>query len=281
MTGEFRRAGAWPQLEIRRSCTENSCYRPHSHDTVSIGLIDEGTSVFRGPPGGTVRLLPGDVVVIPAGHVHACNPDAGRWRYQMVHLDETWAASLLDRDDPSSRALMNEVRVLRRPDLHRRISEACDAILTLDPATDTDPDTDPDVHLDPVLRAVAAAAPDHVVPDGTDAALRARLRPVLERLRGDETNPPLDELARLVGLSRGELVRAVRRATGLSPLAWRQNARIVRARNLLRAGRPIADTAQALGFTDQSHFHRVFRAHVAASPGVYRGRAHERTRPTA
>lgn len=104
----------------------------------------------------------------------------------------------------------------------------------------------------------------------TDMQLREQLRPVLDRLRNDESNPSLDELAALAGLTRYQLIRAVKRATGLAPLAWRQNARIAQARRMLRTGRPIADTAHELGFTDQSHFHRVFRAHVAASPGAYR-----------
>lgn len=261
--GEFRRVAAWQHLEARRSCTENSCYRPHFHDTLSIGLIDEGTSVLRGPPGGAVRLRQGDVVVIPARHVHACNPDGGRWRYQMLHMDQAWAESLVS--GAGSGALSAEVRVLRRPELHRRISGACDAVFT-----DSTPERG-DAAFGAVLRELDAAVPDHVVPSGTDPALRTRLHPVLERLGGDVTNPQLDELGQLVGLTRYELVRAVRRATGLLPLAWRQNARIVRARQLLREGRPIAETAHVLRFADQSHFHRVFRAHVAASPGTYRG----------
>ncbi|GAA4388106.1 MULTISPECIES: helix-turn-helix domain-containing protein [Brevibacterium] len=40
---------------------------------------------------------------------------------------------------------------------------------------------------------------------------------------------------------------------------------------MLRAGTSVVETAIALGFVDQSHFHRVFRAHVAALPGAYRG----------
>ncbi|HWV76460.1 MAG TPA: helix-turn-helix domain-containing protein [Isoptericola sp.] len=50
----------------------------------------------------------------------------------------------------------------------------------------------------------------------------------------------------------------------------RHNDRVTAARAMLRAGRPLAETAYELGFADQSHFHRVFRAHVAATPGVYR-----------
>lgn len=73
-------------------------------------------------------------------------------------------------------------------------------------------------------------------------------------------------------MDRFQLIREMKRATGLSPLAWRQNTRVLEARRRLRAGERIADTAHSLGFVDQSHFHRVFQAHVAASPGAYRRR---------
>ncbi|WP_159499868.1 AraC family ligand binding domain-containing protein [Microbacterium sp. 18062] len=95
---EFWRRDDLPHLEARRSSQENSCYRPHTHDTFSVGLIDAGTSVLAGHLGGVIRLRPGDVVLIPADHVHDCNPDDGAWRYQMIHIDQEWAASLAQHD---------------------------------------------------------------------------------------------------------------------------------------------------------------------------------------
>ncbi|EID54093.1 helix-turn-helix transcriptional regulator [Saccharomonospora xinjiangensis] len=259
---EFRRSAALPHLETRRSCQKNSCYRPHTHDAFSIGLIDAGTSVLTGPLEGPVRLAAGDVVVIPSGQVHACNPDAGKWLYQMIHVDQGWVASLAPRRDACH--LFAGIRVLRRRDLHERIIALNDAIFAGE-------GRDPlEAGFAALFEALGTASPTHVVTSDADPELLTLLRPVLHRLRHDESNPALSELAESVGMTKYQLVRAMRRATGLAPLAWRQNARIIRARHLLREGRPIAETAHALGFTDQSHFHRVFRAHVAASPGVYR-----------
>lgn len=259
---EFVRCGALPHLEARRSCQENSCYRPHTHDAFSIGVIDAGTSVFAGPLGGGVRLEPGDVIVIAAGQVHQCNPDNGSWRYQMIHMDQGWATALAATDRAD--ALFSGVVVLRRPDLHHRSSAWADLIFAGESAERIE-----DAFRE-LLDQLSRAAPEHSVTNDTDTALLDRLHPVLDRLREDESNPSLDELARIVGLTKYQLVRAVKRATGLAPLAWRQNARIGKARLLLREGHPIADAAHELGFTDQSHFHRVFRAHVATSPGAYR-----------
>lgn len=259
---EFIRSAALPHLEARRSCQENSCYRPHTHDAFSIGLIDEGTSVFSGPLGGRVRLEPGDVIVIAAEQVHQCNPDDGSWLYQMIHMDQNWAASLATTDGVA--ALFSGVTVLRRPDLHHRATAWSELIFSGATAHRIES------RFRELVDELGAATPEHLVTGDSDPALSGRLAHVLRRLREDETNPRLDELAETISISKYQLIRAVKQATGLAPLAWRQNARIQKARQLLRDGHAIADTAHELGFTDQSHFHRVFRAHVATSPGAYR-----------
>lgn len=260
---EFWRSAALPQLEARRSCQENSCYRPHSHDTLSVGLIEAGTSVLGGALDGTVRLEPGDVVVIPAGQVHACNPDEGAWLYQMIHIDQSWAASLTQCGATSD--VLAGVRVLRHPGVRQQVSALGDSLFADEPGRQIE------ARLADLCRTLEQVSAAHLVASDANPELIARLRPAMKHLRDDETNPALTDLAALVGMSTYQFVRAMRRATGLAPLAWRQNARIIRARHLLRQGRPIAETAHALGFADQSHFHRVFRSHVAASPGVYRG----------
>ncbi|MDN6173766.1 MAG: AraC family transcriptional regulator [Yaniella sp.] len=259
---EFSRSTAIPHLEARRSCQENSCYRPHSHDAFSIGLIDEGLSVFTGPFGNSIRLRPLDVIVIAADQVHQCNPYSGRWLYRMIHMDQHWVADL--SPNGAADGLLSGTTVLRRPDLHQLVTEWSDLIFA----------DEPPERIESGFRALVgelgAAVPEQLVVSETDPVLLDRLRPVLSRLRFDESNPGLEELAELVDMTKYQLVRAVKSVTGLAPLAWRQNARIAQARHRLRNGDPIADTAHALGFTDQSHFHRVFRAHVATSPGSYR-----------
>ncbi|MFT0847669.1 AraC family transcriptional regulator [Actinomycetaceae bacterium L2_0104] len=259
---EFWRSSALPHLEARRSCQENSCYRTHAHDSFSIGAIEAGTSVLTGPLDGKTCLEPGDVIVIPAGQVHACNPDRGRWLYQMIHTDQAWAASLVSGRETSH--LFDGIRVLRSPELHSQVSAVNDAVFTDEPRELLE------ARFTVLFAELEAATPEYLAVSDVDPDLLARLAPVMHRLRTDLSNPALTELAELVGMTTYELIRAMRRATGFSPLAWRQNARVVMARRMLRDGRPIAETAHALGFTDQSHFHRVFRAHVAASPGSYR-----------
>lgn len=267
---EFSRSSVVSHIEARRSCQENSCYRLHTHDMFSIGYIESGTSILTGPADGPFRLTAGDAVVIPAGHVHACNPDAGRWEYQMMHVDQEWLARLTPSGDAF--ALDDAIRVLRGEHLRRAFNAASDAVFT----------DASGVSLESTFRNLARAlsmtAAIHTARTIGPPAARHAISPVLDRLRDDEANPPMNELAASVGMDKFQLIREVKRVTGLAPLAWRQNARVLRGRQLLRDGESIASTAHQLGFADQSHFHRVFRQHVAASPGSYRNPTQERSR---
>jgi transcriptional regulator GlxA family with amidase domain len=55
----------------------------------------------------------------------------------------------------------------------------------------------------------------------------------------------------------------------LPPCTYLSQLRITRARRLLEQGMSVVSVAQATGFVDQSHLHRVFRRLVGVTPGVY------------
>lgn len=103
-----------------------------------------------------------------------------------------------------------------------------------------------------------------------DAVSQERIRPVLDALRDAQADASLSELAELARMSRYQLIRAFRNATGFTPHAWQLNQRINRARECLQAGKDLARIAHDLGFSDQSHFQRVFKAHTGVTPGSYR-----------
>ena len=88
--------------------------------------------------------------------------------------------------------------------------------------------------------------------------------------------PTLEELAGELGTGTFSLLRAYRERYGMPPHTWLTDARVQRARRLLDAGVPPAETAAAVGFTDQSHLSRHFGRIVGVPPGAYQ---RERLRP--
>ena len=255
-TTAFWRDPALPHVESRRACHSRACYKPHSHPTFSIGAVDSGGSIFTGSQDGQAVLANGSLVLVPAGCVHACNPLPGAlWSYQMLHLDAQWLqahAPGLDGDTAT---------VLHCPLLYAQFC-AMNALLFSSAST-----AEKDAALLAFLGACASVRAD-VLPSERKPVPQ-RLAPVLATLQ-TQPSASLRQLAQAAGLSPYQLIRAFRAATGMTPHAFQLNAHVNRARSGLQAGTALAQLAHELGFADQSHFQRVFKAHTGITPGRYR-----------
>lgn len=255
-TTALYRDATLPHLESRRACHSRACYKPHSHPTFSIGAVDMGGSVFTGSGDATVRLAPGSLVLVPAGCVHACNPlpDA-TWSYQMLHLDAQW----LQQHAPALNG--TTARVLHCPDLYSQFCAMNELLFSSSSAQEKD------AAMLAFLGACAGANAD-ALPSAC-SSLPQHLAPVFDVLQAQPL-ASLAQLAQAAGLSRYQLIRAFRAATGMTPHAYQLNAHINRARSSLQTGTSLAQVAHELGFADQSHFQRVFKAHAGITPGRYR-----------
>ncbi|MNG72621.1 HTH-type transcriptional activator RhaS [compost metagenome] len=257
------RDAALPFVESRRAWQSRACYKAHSHPTFSIGAVDAGCSVFTGADPGQQRLVPGTLVLVPAQRVHACNPEPGQaWSYQMLHVDADWLAQVRQESGLSGAEPAEPARISHSPALYRQF---CDLnALLFSAACPHEKEAaliaflgDHDFSAHPPLETARALAP-------------ATLKGLIERIENeDPAQLSLDILARYAGLGRYQLIRAFRAATGLTPHAYLLNARVNRGRALLSQGQALAEVAYRLGFADQSHFQRVFKAHVGVTPRQY------------
>jgi AraC-like DNA-binding protein len=109
---------------------------------------------------------------------------------------------------------------------------------------------------------------------GQGQATARRLRAGVERARAfllEHLAEPitLDLLADHARADKFHLCRAFAAETGLSPYAFLTQARIARARVLLRRGARPSELAPLIGFCDQSQMHRHFVRIVGCTPGAY------------
>jgi len=80
----------------------------------------------------------------------------------------------------------------------------------------------------------------------------------------------LSGVAHVCGMSPRHFSRAFKATTGLPPHQWVVIQRVERAKALLQKEVNLSEIAQLCGFSDQSHFTRIFRAVVGTSPGAWR-----------
>ena len=270
-TVRFWQSADLPQVEANQMLRSRHVFPRHLHDEIyAVGLMDEGGSYCLGEGHDEAFAAPGEVCLLNPGQVHAGGalPDR-QVSYRMLFFDR----SLL-------RDLSEEISEGRRPQLEYGRVVVRDAALRL--ALER-------LHRDLVLGREGLALESALL-EAAGELLRFHHRPEAERRFGDERGAvrrarellaaeperklALAEVAAAVGLSRYHFLRVFRQATGLSPHAFRTACRLETAKQLLRQGLPLAETALATGFADQSHFTNTFRRFVGATPGQYRAERH-------
>lgn len=84
---------------------------------------------------------------------------------------------------------------------------------------------------------------------------------------------PIGELAEIAGMSRRNLMRRFKDATGSVPGAYLQMVRVAAARRMLEDGAPsIKDVGISVGYEDVAFFRRVFKRYNGMTPASYRER---------
>ncbi len=243
------------------SVNTSSCYRPHAHAEVSLGVVDEGQAVFHHPD-GPHRVQAGSVVLIEPGVVHACNPGTSRrWSYRMLFLDADWLHRQWARQvgRPVS-GLSFSVRRLDDPVVYQWADHLCRPLL---PSSPVDEWAEQVVARLAEVSSPRASSGEASASGAIDAAL------ALMRTQPDARHT-VAALAEACGLSPTQFIRRFQAAHGLTPGRWLQNQRVNGARRLLAQGLALADAAHAMGFVDQAHMHRAFKALHAMTPGAYR-----------
>ena len=102
---------------------------------------------------------------------------------------------------------------------------------------------------------------------GTRRELARRLHRARDYMHAHlERDLPLEEIAAAAALSPHHFLRRFRAVFGQTPHAYLMQARVERAKELLRRGDGIAEAAYGAGFADQAHLTRRFKGFVGVTP---------------
>ncbi|CAM5638585.1 AraC family transcriptional regulator OS=Streptomyces tendae OX=1932 GN=GUR47_10995 PE=4 SV=1 [Streptomyces tendae] len=260
---------AGPPVDLLTACFDRHVYAPHAHDEFTVGVTVGGLEVIA-YRGGHIHSGPGSIVVLEPGEVHTGGPAApDGYSYRALYA----TPDLLTDGTRTAAPPHFREPVLDDPELAAALRAA-----HTDLARCPDP-LEAESRLPWLLTALArrhstARATDDTVPGAARIARVAR-----DRLAGELLAPPsLADLATDLGLSRYQLLRAFRTATGMPPYAWLAQHRVARARGLLEGGLRPAEVAALVGFADQAHLTRWFRRVLGVTPAAYRNSVQDRTR---
>ncbi len=241
------------------------CYSRHSHEVFSIGAITAGQSTYLHEK-TSQRVRTGTVVLMNPGEVHACNPIADEpWAYLMLYVDSQWLKTLQQERGLNPNHDLQPLAATHSTD------PALFAGLTGLYQTLIDPDA-------PLLQKQCSAVSFFTLMQQTLGTSTARPEQAIQRVErvaqlindNFKGSISLEDMCSAANLSGSYLIRAFEQRYNMTPHAYLINLRIQHARTRLKAGSLIVDVAQELGFADQAHFQRVFKKHLAATPGQYR-----------
>jgi len=254
------RNASFRDIELQRgSFVRHHQVNDHFHDSYQFVLVEYGGRHFK-YRNSKENVGCGRLTLIQPGEVHSgmCSADLGS-SFLTLHLPPKYVTEL----EPG---LIGKMETLPFS-IEYEIARTCFRALH----TSLEGGLDRSELDDLILKLVGAICQFPV--ENTSRVAPAKER--IERARAYihehyRQTCSLETLAELSCLSKYHFVREFTKAYGTSPIVYRNAVRIMEARKLLAAGiAPIAVSAE-LGFADQSHFGRTFRAHAGFTPAAYK-----------
>jgi AraC-like DNA-binding protein len=228
-------------------------YPPHTHDTWTLLIVDDGVIRYdldrhhHGALGPAVTLLPPNV----AHDGRAATSHGFRKRVLYLEapvLGDDLIGAAVDRPSLADGLLRTRIH-----QLHEALAEpgeTFEAESRLALVTD---------RLRTHLGRPAPTAPVRGLADDLRDLLDAKLPEAMT----------LAEAAGTLGAHPAYLVRSFGAKFGLPPHRYLTGRRVDRARRLLLDGVPAAEVAVAAGFTDQAHLTRHFKRYLGTTPARY------------
>ncbi|QDR82230.1 AraC family transcriptional regulator [Sporomusa termitida] len=258
---QFYRDSDLPFFELKLCDSSRLAYKKHAHEEYSLGIVDAGRSTLW-CGGRLLAVGPQSVVLIPAGVIHACNPQAeNQWRYKMLFLDAGWVNQFFAAtgrpaagcpavkamtDKQALAVIGNMVASLTGPS--GPLAKEASIISLLEQAANA---------VSPVLpgRRTKELSKLAVIRDYLHAHFRQKIT--------------LAALEQVSGLNRFTMLRAFKEEFAVPPHTYQTLLRINYAKRQLRQNKPVTEIAYAAGFYDQSHFIKVFKGHTGVTPEKY------------
>ncbi|MBD1909085.1 MULTISPECIES: AraC family transcriptional regulator [unclassified Leptolyngbya] len=256
-------------LEVLHATYRTHTFPRHVHEEFCIGIIISGVEAvkYRGethiaPTGSIVVLQPDE------GHSNWAAVDAG-WSFKVIYPPTYLFQPWFNRNDqqPLSVPFFANPVIRDRPLFQQLAQFHC----RLEQSTMSDR-MELETRLLTILQTLVArhaidkAANKHT--DKPDHQLVQKIKRYLHTYYCQ--NLTLEDLSNFCDRSPFHLNRIFRESVGLPPHAYLTHIRIAHAKSRLSQSSSLAQLAVELGFNDQSHFTKTFKAWVGVTPGQYR-----------
>ena len=249
-----------PFLELRYS-NNTKHYKEHLHETFSMGINLEDKSIYTNKD-KKYDFDVGMIAIVNPNEIHSCNPIKKTPNlYYMIYLDEKWCygiqKSICEYCD-SFKAFPKDI--LRDKKLYTRFKNLCETLFS-------------DIHYFEKENELINFFTEFFKPylqESTSKIDDPNFEKIIKYLKQNyKKNISLEELSNEFNLNPFYIIRLFKTQINMTPHVYLLNIKINKAKEFLKKGNSLVDTALECGFTDQSHFHRNFLKIVATTPREY------------
>ena len=236
----------------------NKIFAPHFHDEYSIALITSGRHNFTCNK-EEFLASPGDIRLINPGDIHVCKSKT--WGYITFTPDNDFVEAFsqscqkeLHNITFANPVIKNQKLAKLFLDLRRATKQWQDELMA-------------ENILEELVVNLISSYSNTQIKSKEISYSRAKLMQSIEYMSEnfDET-VQLENLANISGLSKYHFLRKFKEEFNMTPHAYLLQIRIQKAKNMLLQNKSLSQIALSCGFSDQSHFTRVFGKIYGMSP---------------
>lgn len=249
-----------PEIEIKDGAEELYSVKKHSHNELSIGIIENSSSLV-GCKDLDFRLNPGDMILIPANTIHLCEPEnPDDFLFKMIYIDSKWFEDVFKINPsllPPVQKKLNTNQLLEINTFINNFSQINERM---------ELETELIFFMENIIFEIFSIDKNftqHQEDDKDD-----RIKNYLDQNFTDDLT--LEDLEKISGKNKFSILRKFRKDHKLTPHSYIINKRIELAKKLLLNKDSIADIAVNTGFFDQSHFIKTFKNYVGMTPSQYK-----------
>ncbi|ASG01024.1 AraC family transcriptional regulator [Vibrio anguillarum] len=253
---------AYPAIGLIDADYRQFAFDRHYHLDIHIGLITQGTQRFY-HQGAWHQVQRGGVVLMSPDELHdgQAHNDSG-YQVQVFAIEPTWLQQTLEAKQIEQVLGFEQLIVDDAPlfcsllQLHHTMKQ--------DKLSQLAKDCLPYQGFTPLLERYSHLKLPEVKPLG-----QRNLATLKEWVLSQLDQPiRLEQLAQLCQLSPTQFQRHFKAQTGITPYAWLLRLRLEQAMKLLKTGASSTEVAYQVGFYDQAHFSKAFKATFGLSPSA-------------
>ena len=249
-----------PFIELRYS-NNTKHYKEHIHDTFSVGINIEGKSIYTNKD-KKYNFDKDMIAIVNANDVHSCNPILKTPNlYYMLYLDEKWCYDIqksICEEIEAFKAFPEDILYDKK--LYRDFFNLCEFLFEENTYLEKE---------DELIKFFTKLFSKHIEESKEkieDKSFEAIINFLKENYK---ENISLNELSEKFELNSFYIIRLFKSQINMTPHTYLLNLKINSAKEFLKKGYSLVDTALECGFSDQSHFHRNFLKIVATTPREY------------